>query len=74
MEAAWSFARGLVQAEYRWDIVGPTRDLDIATVGLNWYWWKNAKSQFQFSHSDLTDPVAGSSGVNTLTGRVQFDF
>ena len=36
---------------HRWR-VGPTRDMTITTVGVNWYWRENAKCQIQISHTD----------------------
>ncbi len=56
------------------EVTGPTGRLDTATLGLNWYWWDNAKSQFEWINADLNRPVAGTSISNTFAARVQFDF
>lgn len=55
-------------------ISGPTGRLDTATLGLNWYWWENAKSQFEWINADLTRPIVGTSISNTFAARLQFDF
>ena len=55
-------------------VSGPTGRLDTATVGLNWYWWENAKSQFEWINADLNRPVVGASISNAFAARLQFDF
>ncbi len=55
-------------------VPGPTRRLNTTTLGLNWYWWANAKCQFEWAHGSLDDPVIGDSVTNTFASRVQFDF
>ena len=55
-------------------VTGPTGRLDSITLGLNWYWWTNAKSQFEWVNGDLNRPGVGDSVTNTFAGRVQFDF
>jgi phosphate-selective porin OprO/OprP len=55
-------------------ITGPTRRLLTSSLGLNWYWWTNAKCQFEWVNGGLNDPAAGNSVSNTLATRVQFDF
>jgi len=55
-------------------VPGPTRRLNSTTVGLNWYWWTNAKCQVEWVVGTLDDPILGDSVTNTFAGRVQFDF
>ncbi|MEZ6089765.1 MAG: porin [Pirellulaceae bacterium] len=55
-------------------VPGPTRRLNSTNLSLNWYWWTNAKCQFDWVHGDLDDPTFGNSRSNTFASRVQFDF
>ncbi len=55
-------------------VTGATGRLDSYTVGLNWYWWTNAKSQVEWVNGQLNQPRVGDSVSNTFAGRVQFDF
>ncbi len=55
-------------------VSGPTGRLDTASLGLNWYWWDNAKSQFEWINADLTRPSVGTSISNMFAARLQFDF
>lgn len=55
-------------------VTGPTRRLNSFDMGLNWYMWNNAKTQFNWVNGSLNDPVLGDSVSNTLAARVQFDF
>lgn len=55
-------------------VTGPTGRLDSYSLGLNWYWWTNAKSQFEWVNGSLNHPGVGDSVTNTFAGRVQFDF
>lgn len=55
-------------------IPGPTGSLDTTSLGLNWYWWNNAKCVMEWVNGDLNRPGAGESVSNTVAGRVQFDF
>ncbi len=55
-------------------VPGPTGRLESSSLGLNWYWWTNAKSQFEWVNGDLNRPGLGDSISNTFAARVQFDF
>ncbi len=55
-------------------VPGPGRRLTSYSVALNWYWWANAKCQFEFVHGQLNDPVIGNSSSSTFAARAQFDF
>jgi phosphate-selective porin OprO/OprP len=55
-------------------VPGPCRDLTSGSVALNWYWWTNAKCQFEYIHAQLNDPTLGGSHTDTYASRVQFDF
>ncbi len=55
-------------------VPGPTGRLESSSLGLNWYWWNNAKSQFEWVNGDLNRPGLGDSISNTFAARVQFDF
>ncbi|MCA9134435.1 MAG: porin [Planctomycetales bacterium] len=55
-------------------VTGPTRRLTSGTLGLNWYWWDNAKCQFEWINGSLNDPALSDSVSNTLASRLQFDF
>ncbi len=55
-------------------VTGPTRRLDSYSLALNWYWWTNAKAQFEWINGSLNDPTLGGSVSNTLASRLQFDF
>lgn len=55
-------------------VTGPTRRLNSASLGLNWYWFNNAKVQMEWINGNLADPVQGKSVTNTFASRIQFDF
>ena len=55
-------------------VPGPTRRLNSATLGTNWYLWSNAKWQMEWITGSLADPVRGQSISNTFATRFQFDF
>ena len=42
--------------------------------GLNWYWNKNTKMQFNWIHSQLDDAAIGGSDADTFAVRAQLDF
>jgi len=50
------------------------RRLTNFTSGLNWYWNKSTKLQFNWIHSQLDDAVLRSSSSNTFAIRAQLDF
>ncbi len=50
------------------------RRLTDYTLGCNWYWNANTKLQFNWIHSDLSDPTIGSSIANAFAVRAQLDF
>jgi phosphate-selective porin OprO/OprP len=56
------------------DVPGPTRRLTSGSVGLNWYWWDNAKCQVEWVNGSLNDPMLGDSVSNTVAARFQMDF
>lgn len=53
---------------------GATGRLDTTSLGMNWYWYTNAKTQFEWINGDLNQPGVGDSVSNTFAGRLQFDF
>jgi phosphate-selective porin OprO/OprP len=55
-------------------VTGVGRRLTSGTLGLNWYWWNNAKAQFNWIVGDVSDRTLGSSTANTFAARLQFDF
>jgi len=58
-----------------WETVAQVSTINLSyTLGLNWYWWTNAKSQFEWINGSLNHPGAGDSVTNTFAARVQFDF
>jgi phosphate-selective porin OprO/OprP len=56
------------------NVPGPGRRLTSTSVALNWYWWDNAKAQFEYVNGQLNDLTLGDSDSNTFASRVQFDF
>ncbi len=55
-------------------VTGPTGRLDTSSLGMNWYWWNNAKCVFEWINGDLNRPGVGESISNTVASRLQFDF
>jgi phosphate-selective porin OprO/OprP len=55
-------------------VPGPGRRLTSLTTGLNWYWWANAKCQFEYVKGYLDDPTLGDSESSTYAARFQLDF
>ncbi|MEZ6134512.1 MAG: porin [Pirellulaceae bacterium] len=55
-------------------VVGPARQLNSRSLALNWYWWTNAKCQFEYINASLDDTVRKESTTQTFASRVQFDF
>ncbi len=55
-------------------VTGPTGRLDTTSLGMNWYWWNNAKCVFEWVNGDLNRPDVGESISNTFASRLQFDF
>ncbi|UUO04491.1 porin [Blastopirellula sp. J2-11] len=53
---------------------GPGRQLNDATLGLNWYVNKFTKFQFNYIHAMLNDPTLGDSNANIFAARCQLAF
>lgn len=69
-----------------WELLGRVSHLDLNdgavngrrltdfTVGLNWYWNRYTKLQFNWINSQLDDDVIGASVANAFAFRAQIDF
>lgn len=70
---AWEFAGRILHIDLN-DAGITGRRLTNFTSGLNWYWNKSTKLQFNWIHSQLDDAVLRSSSSNTFAIRAQLDF
>ena len=80
---AWSPSGGGTGA---WEVLGRVSHIDLNdagidggrltdfTVGLNWYWNRYTKLQFNWIHSRLNDVTFGDSEANAFAARAQLDF
>ena len=69
-----------------WEMVGRVSHIDLNdagidgrrltdfTAGLNWYWNRFTKMQFNWIHSRLNDVTIGDSNADTFAVRLQLDF
>lgn len=73
---------GAWEALFRWSyidmngngFVGPGRQLNDLTFGLNWYLNGHLKFQFNYIHAFLKDPMLGKSDADIFALRTQVDF
>ncbi|WP_164104178.1 OprO/OprP family phosphate-selective porin [Candidatus Laterigemmans baculatus] len=72
---AWEVAARASYLDLNGDnLPGPGRRLTDTTLGLNWYVNNFTKFQLNWIHSNLDDPIFGSSRADTYAFRGQLDF